>query len=246
MQAGGSLAASVARNDMDTLRKVWDGFEGLARKVPVVGEAFGGIIGAITAPAKALSDVFGALVERGKGVGQYSGAISQAQAMQDVTGILQDIKEAQENEEGYAALIEAQTEFNTAWREAFEPVRKVLIEEMVAFMNENKEILRVELKAIARDMAWLVGAVSNAIRLGKNILLEGGPIAGMNKTINDMLDRLDQINDRGKKKDPQGTLNGLYTLLSGVDRNVEAPKMTASARARMRSISRRSSGVPSQ
>jgi hypothetical protein len=228
MQAGGSLAASVARNDTDTLRTVVDGLEGLGRKVPVVGEALGGLIGAVTAPGKALADVFSALVERGKGVAQYSGAISQAQAMQEVTSLLQDIKEAQDNEEGYAALIEAQTEFNTFWREAFEPVRKVLLEEVAAFFQENKVVMIGTLFEIAGYAKTTVTVLASLLRSVMGLAQYTPGFRLLMPQLAAALDAVNQMNERAKKKDdPQGTLEGLYTLLGG--RDVNAPNDDARA-----------------
>lgn len=227
VRGAGSLAASIASNDMDTINKVVDGMEGLARKVPIVGEALGGTLAAIAAPGRALQEVFGALVNRGKEIGQYSGAISQAQAMQDVTNILADIKEAQNNEEGYAALIQAQTEFNSAWREAFEPVRKMLIDDLLGFVQENKGSLKTLMQVIATD----IGAMSKAFffmlrsfqQLGEQVapLIPGGEMFG---TIWEAMKAQVEMNERDKKKDtPQSSLTHLYTLLGGMDPALQPP-----------------------
>jgi hypothetical protein len=228
VKGAGAFASSVARNDTDTLRTVVDGLEGLGRKVPVVGEALGGLIGAVTAPGKALADVFSALVERGKGVAQYSGAISQAQAMQEVTSLLQDIKEAQDNEEGYAALIEAQTEFNTFWREAFEPVRKVLLEEVAAFFQENKVVMIGTLFEIAGYAKTTVTVLASLLRSVMGLAQYTPGFRLLMPQLAAALDAVNQMNERAKKKDdPQGTLEGLYTLLGG--RDVNAPNDDARA-----------------
>lgn len=227
VRGAGSLAASIASNDTDTINKVVDGMEGLARKVPIVGEALGGTLAAIAAPGRALQEVFGALVNRGKEIGQYSGAISQAQAMQDVTTVLADIREAQNNEEGYAALIQAQTEFNSNWREAFEPVRKVLVEELVAFMSDNKEYLKTAMQVIAKDVAMLTRLVASAMRAFPSAIqtvFRNTPMAQMVDTMMAAFEAQVEMNERDKKKDtPQSTLTHLYTLLGGMDPALQPP-----------------------
>lgn len=217
MRGAGSFAAGIAGNDTGTISKVVDGMEGLARKIPVVGEAIGGVLGAIAAPGRALQEVFGALVNRGKEIGQYSGAISQAQAMQEVANTLADIRESQDNGEGYAALINAQTEFNMAWREAFEPVRKVLVEELTSFMEDNKGYLKAALQIIANDVAIVARAVTGMIRIMATMgqQLGGVMTAGLTDQFLGLFNNVAEMNERQKKKDPQGTLDDLFTVLEG-------------------------------
>jgi len=217
VRGAGSMAASIASNDTDTINKVVDGMEGLARKVPIVGEALGGTLAAIAAPGRALQEVFGALVNRGKEIGQYSGAISQAQAMQDVTSILADIKEAQNNEEGYAALIQAQTEFNSAWREAFAPVRKMLIDDLGAFIQENKGAMigaLIDIAGHTKTTVLILGAIA---KFAAGWVRWVPILRGLAPALTAALDHIAEMNERGKKKDsdPISTLDNLFELLEG-------------------------------
>lgn len=210
VRGAGGVAASIVQNDPAVIQRVTDAFEGLARKVPIVGEALGGVVGLLLSPAKALADVFGAMTARGKELSAYSGEIAQATAMQEVKLLMADIREANENGGEYARLIEIETEFQIQYREFMMPIKKFLLEYMVAFLEWARGILQ--------GITGAAQAVGNGIEyVGDQInTATGGLLDRMAQSNLNLMNWLPQIEKNTRPApDPQATLANLYDVLGG-------------------------------
>jgi hypothetical protein len=117
---------------MGALNKSIDAAGDSLKKVPIVGDALASGLGALVQPIRSFADVAEAFVTRGRELAQYSGPLSQAGAMADVRSIMADIREANELGPDIARLTDEQSKLWTDLRADFEPVKKIIIEYLVA------------------------------------------------------------------------------------------------------------------
>jgi len=114
------------------------GAEGVAsvmEKIPIVGSALADNFRGLTAVVGAVHGVMEAFAERGKQLGVYSGAISAASARQEVAGQLREMREAQRMGDGYAKLIDKQTEFEASMSGMLMPIKQIIVERLPALID---------------------------------------------------------------------------------------------------------------
>lgn len=225
VRQAGSYAADIVRNDPSVVGKVVDGMEGLARKIPVVGEALGGALGLIVAPARAVADVFNAMTERGRQLAGYSPELAMATAMQEVEYLLADIREAQDFGGDYAKMIEMETQFNIQWREAMIPIKKMICEYLVQFVEWLKPYIQnlpqaVEGVGTAMSTVWetsakpiLTGFIPHFAAL-RDIQLLMGNVAGATA---------ETARNTRREPTPDELMANLYTFLESGQESDIAP-----------------------
>ena len=103
--------------------------------VPIAGPIAGGALKTFASAVTSGVEVMNAFAERGKELKGYSGTLAAANAQQDVTRILGDIRESQQLGDKYAAVIDKQTEFQAFMREALMPLREAFLDNIPGFMN---------------------------------------------------------------------------------------------------------------
>lgn len=140
--------------------------------VPVAGKSMAASIRAVTTGITVLNQVVGAFAERGRQLSGYDGRIAVAAAQQDVTRLLSDIREAQRMGEGYAALLQKQSELDETIKAGLIPIKEIVV--------------GVLPKAIDMFLDAQIKLLANTDRLipGKTIL--GEMVEEMRKTRTDM------------------------------------------------------------
>lgn len=121
----------VAADDgFGALMHAGEGVASVMEKIPIVGSVLADNFRGLTAVVGAVHGVMEAFAERGKQLGVYSGAISAASARQEVAGQLRDMREAQRMGDGYAKLIDKQTEFEAAMSGLLMPIKEIIVERL--------------------------------------------------------------------------------------------------------------------
>jgi ABC-type transporter Mla subunit MlaD len=126
----------VAKDDgIGALTAAADGAADVLEKIPVVGGVLADNLRGLSAVVRSAQQVIGAFADRGKELGVYSGAISAASARQEVAGQLRDMREAARLGDGYAKLIDKQTEMEASLSGMLMPIKQFVVERLPALME---------------------------------------------------------------------------------------------------------------
>jgi hypothetical protein len=127
---------SVAKGDgIGAITTAADGAASALDRIPIVGGVLADNLRGLSAVVRSAQQVIGAFADRGKELGTYSGAISAASARQEVAGQLRDMREAQRMGDGYAKLIDKQTEFEASLSGMLMPIKQFIVERLPALME---------------------------------------------------------------------------------------------------------------
>lgn len=133
----GDLTAKIAGNDyLGAFEKSTEAASKTLHDIPLIGAIWGAEFDLAIAPVKAFTQVVGSFVDRGKELAKYSGAISAAQAGNEVRDIMADLKEEQALGEGIAALTTSSNEIQQELRAFFLPIKRAIIDLLVPIMEQ--------------------------------------------------------------------------------------------------------------
>ena len=90
---------------------------------------------------KSFAEVVQAFVDRGKELQNYNGELAQAGAMADVRSLMGDIREARELGPELARLTDEQSKLWDELRRDFEPVKRCILEWLVAGVQEVRTLV---------------------------------------------------------------------------------------------------------
>ncbi|MFO0821645.1 MAG: hypothetical protein U0792_00635 [Gemmataceae bacterium] len=140
-QWGGQAAAGAARGGVAAagMGAAEGAMAGLSRLGPY-GMAAAAGLQALTKGATAASDAVKAFADRGRELAGYNGQLAGATATADLRAMQQDIREAEQNGEAFAGIIDAQSKLETTMRELLMPIQKYMMETLTALMNRILEV----------------------------------------------------------------------------------------------------------
>ncbi len=120
------------------------------------------------APVQQFAEVADAFVQRGRQIMGYSGALSTANAMADVRGLMADIREAQDTGTDLARLTDSQSKATDDLKKILEPIKEALI---VRFANLMEIVVRV-LEASGEKLVAMETLIIKSVDLIAKILLD--------------------------------------------------------------------------
>ncbi len=126
--ATGDVLERVAGNDgLGAITTATSATADALEEIPYAGKFVAAEFRTLTAGLSAANKVVTAFSDRAKELSRYNGPIAGAVAMQDVTALLSDIREAQRMSAGYTKLIEKQTEMNESLKAGLMPIKEVVV-----------------------------------------------------------------------------------------------------------------------
>lgn len=138
----GNRAISAANNDGAGLigSAAEDAASALAL-IPGVGTAASLAVGVFGKAVTTAADVMGAFNERGRELSKYDGRIAAATANQDITRLMADIRESQRFGDGFARLINKQTEVEETFKGLLNPVKELALEYLPPVMDQLIDLI---------------------------------------------------------------------------------------------------------
>lgn len=217
VRTGSGVASSLVEgNPMQAMQQVSGAMQGLAQKIPVVGEAVAAGLGLVESAAMGLVDVFQAVTGRGKELAEYSPEISMAVAMQEIEQIMDDMREAQEMGGDYAKAIDMESQMYDLWRESLIPIRKVVVDVLQRFLDEYGDVLKQMPKMVENGVKGITATLQAGwptIEAGMNMLTGGAPrMMGM---VNQVVRGVGQIEENTRPNDDAQAMGNLFNVLEG-------------------------------
>jgi hypothetical protein len=181
----------------------------LAGKIPIVGAAFEGILGAATSVTRGFTDMVAAFVDRGKQISGYNAPLAQATAEAEVRDILFDIREANELGTEYARLTSASSEAWTAIKEAMLPIKKFLLEVLASFL----ETVLPYLQRLPTAVKETGSTLADLLKLQQDVF-SGSPLAGLREFLKKFGASMDRLVDNTEKRgDGTDTIENMLKVL---------------------------------
>ncbi len=219
----GNVVSRAAGNDnFGALAEVSHNVAEGLNKLGPVGELAGHALETVTKTAEAFNQMVDSFVARGKELAQYDVGLSQANAMAEVRGLLEDLKEAQTLSEPLSRLTEAQSQASAELRELLLPIKEWIIEKLadimefiVTVLRDAKatwDIMREVLVGIMAVLADAFGPSAAGYQM-KNI---PGDIAGTYDAIKKILRKLEESDEDKEKITWDMQINQLLNQLPAV------------------------------
>jgi hypothetical protein len=204
------VGANIAQNNIGGAAfQAADGLTQLAGKIPIVGAAFEGILGAATSVTRGFTDMVAAFVDRGKQISGYNAPLAQATAEAEVRDILFDIREANELGTEYARLTSASSEAWTAIKEAMLPIKKFLLEVLASFL----ETVLPYLQRLPTAVKETGSTLADLLKLQQDVF-SGSPLAGLREFLKKFGASMDRLVDNTEKRgDGTDTIENMLKVL---------------------------------